>query len=410
MATKGVNVSGGRGVVAGNYGNVFQYFSSAPPPLATFIRSNEFSTVVDDRTREFVGRKAVFQQIDSLLAASEHPSGYIYVQGEPGIGKTAISAKLVLERGYLHHFNIAPAGITLGEQFLQNMCAQLIVRYQLPYDSLPSHAHRDGGFLAAVLKEASDAARERPLVVVVDAIDEAEKPEYGTPSNRLLLPRVLPPDVYIVLTGREEADPHLDVERISRILLREEAEDNLRDAGDYIARFILDNAAEMTTRLREMNADEASLAAALLDHSEGNFMYLTHVLRDIRSGKVVVQEKGMDSLPYGLQGYYRSHWRAMKAKDREIFEGVQRPVLCLLAVSQEAVSITQLAEWTRLDPPLVRSVIRDWREFLNENFDGTRRFRLYHKSFADFLDEEEDLRFYHNRIASAALAKIPGLD
>lgn len=29
-------------------------------------------------------------------------------------------------------------------------------------------------------------------------------------------------------------------------------------------------------------------------------------------------------------------------------------------------------------------------------------------SFAEFLDEHEDLRWYHDKLASAALAKIPG--
>lgn len=30
-------------------------------------------------------------------------------------------------------------------------------------------------------------------------------------------------------------------------------------------------------------------------------------------------------------------------------------------------------------------------------------------SFAEFLDEHEDLRWYHDKLASAALAKIPGV-
>jgi hypothetical protein len=36
-------------------------------------------------------------------------------------------------------------------------------------------------------------------------------------------------------------------------------------------------------------------------------------------------------------------------------------------------------------------------------------YRLYHRSFADFLDEAEDLRWYHEQIARAILAKVPEL-
>jgi hypothetical protein len=54
-------------------------------------------------------------------------------------------------------------------------------------------------------------------------------------------------------------------------------------------------------------------------------------------------------------------------------------------------------------------VIGEWREFLNE--DRTAQsplYRIYHRSFADFLDEQEDLRWYHDSLALNALAKVPG--
>lgn len=103
------------------------------------------------------------------------------------------------------------------------------------------------------------------------------------------------------------------------------------------------------------------------------------------------------------------HWREMKDLDSERFKKLQRPVLCFLAVSREPIALTQITEWTRLEPGEVKRVVGEWREFLNE--DRTARpplYRIYHRSFAEFLDEEEDLRWYHGQIADAALAKIPG--
>jgi hypothetical protein len=63
-----------------------------------------------------------------------------------------------------------------------------------------------------------------------------------------------------------------------------------------------------------------------------------------------------------------------------------------------------------LDPSPIRQVVAEWREFLNEIANQSdMAYRIYHRSFAEFLDDEEDLRFYHRRIADAALAKVPGL-
>ena len=99
----------------------------------------------------------------------------------------------------------------------------------------------------------------------------------------------------------------------------------------------------------------------------------------------------------------------MKDADPVRFATRQRPVLCFLATSREPVTIPQLMEWTSLEPGDIRGVVDEWREFLNED-EGTKppRYRIYHRSFAEFLDEQENLRWYHAQIAETALAKIPG--
>jgi hypothetical protein len=134
-------------------------------------------------------------------------------------------------------------------------------------------------------------------------------------------------------------------------------------------------------------------------------MYLVHVLPQIAAGRLGPDSVGkISELPRGLTSYYQRHWRDMKDADPERFANIQRPVLCLLAISREPVTIDQLTQWAQLEPGDVIEVVRGWREFLNEDA-GT--YRLYHRSFADFLDENENLRYYHDRIARVALDKIP---
>ena len=178
----------------------------------------------------------MFATVDRALGDDDFPSGYIVLHGEPGIGKTAILGQLVKQRAFVHHFNVAPLGIRSPQAFLSNVSAQLIVRYGLDYTSLPAEATQDGGFLSRLLAEAAEDPANHPVVVVVDALDEAE--DIGLPpgANRLFLPPTLPRGVYFVVSTREEADYRLFTDPREDIYLRDDDPRNLEDVGPTSAR------------------------------------------------------------------------------------------------------------------------------------------------------------------------------
>lgn len=408
-----VTVTGSQGVVVGDYATVYQTFAEDKRPAASFIRSAQFRPLVDERTRDFVGREFIFDGVRRFLAGDEFTAGYLLIRGEPGIGKTAIAAMLVLRNSFVHHFNIAQANIRSPRQFLENVCAQLIVRYGLDYQTLPPGAGDDSGFLSQLLAEAADKARESgqlPVVVVVDALDEAEDTGLSPGANRLYLPPVLPDGVFFVITTREKNDYRLNVDHVAELWLRDNDPANERDVARYIEAFVDDHQAVMREQIGAWELTTEDFTREITALSEGNFMYLVYVLPDIAAGRLSRQTvSSVDKLPRGLNGYYKRHWSEMKDADDDRFTTKQRPVLCFLAVSREPVTVPQLMEWTRLEPGDIRGVIAEWREFLNTD-DDTRppKYRIYHHSFAEFLDKEEDLRWYHGQIAAAALAKIPG--
>jgi hypothetical protein len=408
-----VEVSGGKGVVVGDYATVFQYFGEDKRPVSSFIRSIQFRSLIDEHAKDFIGREFVFDGINQVLAGEKFASGYLIIRGEPGIGKTAIASMLVLRHSYVHHFNIAPENIRSPRQFLENVCAQLIVRYGLDHPTLPPHAGEDSGFLSQLLAEAADRAHrsgDPPVVVVVDALDEAEDIGLAPSANRLYLPRALPAGVFFILTTREEADYRLNVEHETGIWLRDDDPANEHDVARYIETFIGAHQHPMHEQIRAWGVEPAAFVTEMTQLSEGNFMYLVYVLPEIAAGRLSRQTVGqIDGLPRGLTGYYKRHWRDMKDADPGRFQTVQRPVLCFLAISREPVTIPQLMEWTHLEPGDIKNVIADWREFLNSDPDSQpARYRIYHRSFAEFLDAEQDLRWYHSQIATTALAKIPG--
>jgi hypothetical protein len=388
---------------------IFQLFAHAPT-LSKHIRVREFQTLVAERTRKFVGRSFVFNAIAALLTDSAFPSGYIVLSGEPGIGKTALVAQWVKQRGCVHHFNIAAQNIRSVSDFLTNVCAQLIVRYELDHLTVPPEATKDSGFLSQLLAEAAEKQGVHPIVIAVDALDEVE--DLGSPAgeNRLYLPPSLPDGVYFIVTKREEYDDRLFVDRRKDIYLRDDDPRNLEDVHQYIRGFIEDQRAVMTSQIKHWSVTEAQFVETIAERSEGNFMYLVHVLNDICAGQLTAANVGdIRKLPHGLHAYYQRHWRAMKARNVERFEKYYQPVVCILATVREPVTAAQVEEWTKLTPAQVKTVIAEWREFLNVDESGAAPlYRIYHASFQDFLKEEVGLTRYHDRIAVSALRKIPG--
>src|SRR4051794_23719942 len=55
------------------------------------------SAIVADKTRDFVGRDYVFEAIERFL--TDNPNGYLTIEGDPGIGKSAILASFVKRTG-----------------------------------------------------------------------------------------------------------------------------------------------------------------------------------------------------------------------------------------------------------------------------------------------------------------------
>jgi hypothetical protein len=391
--------------------NIFRLLAEAPPPLLRHLKVLDFEHLVEERTRNFVGRDFVFQALDESLQDPGFPSGYILIRGEPGIGKTALMSQLVKTRGYIHHFNIAPQNIRSSRTFLENVCTQLIIRYQLDYATLPAEATTDSAFLSRLLAEVAVKVKDDPVVVLVDALDEAEDVGLAPSANRLYLPRALPKRVYFVLTSREQLDYRLDVDHRKDLYLRDQDPQNLEDVRAYVRGF-LESHPEMERRIAAWKIGDDQFLELVTEKSEGNFMYLVHVLEDIRAGTLSSESLDrIQDLPKGLREYYERHWRTMRTKDQHRFETIYEPVLRLLATVREPVSLTAIEEWAKIDPPRLREVIREWRAFLNElpSSSGEKLYRVYHASFQDFLAEEGvGLRPWHQRIAETALEKIPG--
>lgn len=404
-------------LVGAPFGRLTNAYARVNSGIRDHIR--DFSRLVEEKTRDFVGRRFVFDAAAQFMA--ENPRGYFLVRGEPGIGKTAIAAQIVRSEGYVHHFNIRAEGINTPAHFLSNICSQLIAVYDLPYSMLPPEATRDAGFLNRLLGEVSDRlpAGEKG-VIVIDALDEAEQLGQSAGVNTLYLPLRLPPSIYIIATMRPEAIP-FRIEGEQRTLdIEQDADGNMADIREYVT--LKASSSGIQEYVHSQPAlDLPGFIDRLVAKSQGNFMYLYYVLPEIERG--AYQAVTLDTLPIGLQNYYQDHWRRMRGQDEEAWFAYKLPIVMAVTVVKEPVSIDLIAEFSGVEQlARIRSVLRDWDQFLSEEqgeLDGIpeKRYRIYHMSFHDFIalqeevvDEQVSRRVAHQKVISSGWRDLFGDD
>ena len=290
----------------------------------------DFSTLIQSKTEDFVGRKWVFDALARFI--QERGRGYFVIRGEPGIGKTALIAEMARRERSIHHFNIRSDGTQTPDKFLRNICAQLITTYGLDHSSLPLDAMAGSGFLKTLLGEvARKLGPAEKAVLLVDALDETDLSSLAPGANALYLPSTVPAGICFILTTRFKDVPlRIDDEQCGLDLLQD-CPQNLEDIREYIE--VRLPRAGIRAYLVGQGLDEDSFVTEMVAKSQGNFMYLRYVLPEIESG--AFQERTLQSLPEGLKNYYEDHWNRMRSEKGETWFQQQLPVLVALTVNPE---------------------------------------------------------------------------
>jgi pimeloyl-ACP methyl ester carboxylesterase len=375
---------------AGGDGNLEQSYVSnaAKHPIRMHgAQGVSFDTLVANHVQGFIGRNFVFEKVKTFLET--HDRGYFALEGEPGIGKTAIMANLTDRYGYVHHFNSVSMGITSVGQFLDSICGQLVTRYNLAAaDFLADATLRDGSYLSRLLNEASKkvTAAEK-LVVLVDALDEA------TPSSASANPLFLPPDlpqaVFFILTGRPDQFAMRANVPYSKFTLDPSSPENELD----IRRYVRENVERMHLHgvVESLGVTEERFVEALLRRSEGNFMYLRYVIPAIQADPSLYDHP--DKLPQGLTEYYRDHWRRVRAgTDSATWERCVK-IIYVLCEAEQVVPLEWIAKYSKETPFWTEEALSRWRQFLDLQPVGEKTYyQIYHASFRDFLRRDDTVQ------------------
>jgi WD40 repeat protein len=262
--------------------------------------------IVSDYTQLFVGRDEEEQQLDDFL--TENSSGMLLVRGGAGMGKTALLANWKQKQKQQGNCFIAYHFFRQGEetsnviQAYRYLLRQLYAYYELTTPQIPTSEYELKDRICQFLQE---PRKEKPLVILLDALDEAT-PER---SLSLTLPQPLPEGLYVIASVRLNKEEKLDnlpgwIQVNKQVFLEHlpspAIKDWLRRAGN----------GELVTL-----AQDETFVAQVCDRTEGIPLFLKHLIDELvqvaKQGEESVIRNTLAATPKGFAEFIRQQYQAL---------------------------------------------------------------------------------------------------
>jgi WD40 repeat protein len=238
------------------------------------------------------------------------------------------------------------------------------------------------------LKTLYQNGHDKPLLILVDALDEALT-YTGTIDIVRLLAKLddLPEQVRFLVTSRPDPRVLKHFRQAKRVDLIEDAPPDVDDVQAY-ASGRLAKADGVPVRSVGAFADRIAKAAG------GIFLYAAIVLDELlpRLPSLAALDLDRYPLPDGLSGLYYDFVNRELGQDEDRWYERFKPVLGLTAVAQgDGLTRTQLAAISGQE---VEQPLRICKQYLSGELpEGP--FRVFHQSFSDFLLEDDRNLDYH---------------
>ena len=276
--------------------------------------TDPFSSIIEEKTRQFVGRRREIEEVRQWMERNE--CGFCLIRGNPGVGKSALMSALsqiasaTLENtvddvrfGALPHSHtwpkvaVVPYFIVRGEvtanpaTFLPTLLNNIGRVCDLPCvtvgtaDELASELHRQLRPASKILRE-----RRRRLLILIDGLDESVSAEGETSVGTSLLsyiPRELSPGVFFVLAGRRRREVDVlgsEIQKLYEMELQGLSEDEVRDL--------------LRLTIGQVDLDP-KYVEQVARRSEGNPLYIKFLLQALREGRMRLND--IRSLPKNVQ-------------------------------------------------------------------------------------------------------------
>lgn len=385
----------------------------------------DFTDDITRLTQQFTGRKWVFQEIDRWLQR-ENERFFILV-GEPGIGKSALVAKLIQIREDIaaYHFCISGRSGTIEpNNVLLSLMAQLIeyfpgyaealvniikplqlsVEVKITINSIKdsivqgvviNHLHTQNAqeALNIILRQSLAALPNPPKqhrLILIDSLDEAitfrDKNNLVTLLNRV---DDLPPWLRLIVTSRPDDRVLVKFEPLKPYQIQDSLKENLEDIQEYVKKRIY--CPSFQEHISAVNLKSQTLIEEITNLSSGNFLYTKLLLNDIELGKQSLND--LSALPKSIDDIYLAFLRRFNFEE---WKNQYQPILGTLTVTQEPVTEDELANFTRISPRILRQNLGIICQFLDvvDNKKCGNTYAIFHQSLRDYLLSKERNKYF----------------
>ena len=376
----------------------------------------------------FTGRQWLYHNLESLLLNSEgDPVSGVVVVGEPGAGKSALSAQLICSRSSNPYIHKRIIGYPLCKhsdkatqdpgRFVRNL-VDLIARRVPQYGMIIYNSSFISRILErSCLRDPLDCFEQTVVVplhqlkddiqnsfVVVDALDEcSDSGDSGTSMVYFIKESYarLPRWIHLILTSRNDSSVLKHFSRFPKLHLSSTDSRNLQDIEIFITTKAFENPSlleRLKVNLGFGSRDEVSnLTSKLLHQSQGNFLFAKEILRFLNEDP---QGVDLNKLPNTIGEQYESYLRRAFGS-REKFKSALA-VLEVLVSSFEPLTIDRLFDVLNIREKIDYEydfvyTLKSLSHFITFGRDNT--ISLFHLSFQEWLTSKENLgnQYYVSR-------------
>jgi DNA polymerase III epsilon subunit-like protein len=373
--------------------------------LNNILRPTTFEAAIIASIDGFFGRQWLFDAIHQWLQSNRR---IFWLQGAPGIGKSAFAAQLVHRGdsaivGYFKcDFQAMKSAEESATECIRTLAYQLATRlpdyrvkllrgnkleqlavdiknFQAKQDKTPDDLFRY--LITEPLNRMEKIGEANRMALLIDAMDEAGRWVNGkivNPLADLVYKHAdhLPDWLGIIITSRTEA--YLQQQLASKfnpIVIAGDNRENIRDLEDYVGTRLPD---ELTGHQRQQ------IIQTIIEKSGGTFLYIKRVETSYDLSKPEILPSGLDDL------LYRDFERY--CPNLQIYEEKTEKFLRLLSAAPGPVP-AQLAQellgWPARE--IASYVTQPLASLLNETTEG---IRFFHKSMKEWLLDRRRSGFY----------------
>lgn len=366
--------------------------------LHRYLQPLDFDLDVARHLGGFVGRDWLFKELDDWIV-KDTQSRIFWIVGPPGVGKTAIAARLCHTRAdvFACHFCVyGHSDRNDARRAVLSLAYQLAARlpgYHRFLDDIPleEEVRKDAGTLfdnlivrgLQTLKEESPSIRQT-LLVVIDALDEASLVD-GRNQISSIIGRDwarTPVWLRLIVTSRPESEVVAELHAVPELkpyFLQADRPEHLLDARTFI---------ESQFQSASWDVDSGAIEM-LIGRSEGIFLYLMVVLDEIRQGRLRLDR--LDLFPVGMSGYYQQFFSRRFPSVSE-YASRFRAILAPVIAQKEPLPIDLLSRAVQLSRFELNNTLRTFGSLFPVATSGAgQTIRPFHKSIRDWLTERNEV-------------------